>query len=167
MKVIFENTTIYTPRFYKDFIYFHSNKYGMTNAVFTITFTLLLLYCIIMNILQKNFIVSLIFLLILLGLIAYKIYLPVCRLKKTLKNQKNKQDNTFNFKFYDKYFKVNDKQFYYIDLHRIFETKNFYYLYLNKEKAALLSKSGFKKGNPIDFSDFIKKKCFLKFKKEL
>lgn len=165
MKLLFENTTIYTPKSYKEFLRFHNNKYGNIHIIFTFLFSVLFLYCSIMNIIQNNIGISLFYIAIFIVFLIYRIYVPIYKFKKTLMSQKDKKENTFRFKFYDKYFTVNDIKIYYIELHKIFETKNFYYLYLNTEKAALVNKNGFKIGNPNDFSEFIKKKGIFKYKK--
>ena len=49
---------------------------------------------------------------------------------------------------------------------KVFETKDYFYLYLDEDTAFLVSKSGFKIGTPKDFSEFIKKKCIFKYSKE-
>ena len=51
-------------------------------------------------------------------------------------------------------------------LHKVFETKEYFYLYVNEDTAFLVSKNGFKLGNSNDFSEFIKKKCLLKYSKQ-
>ena len=44
------------------------------------------------------------------------------------------------------------------------ETNEYYYIYLNREYAFIMSKIGFEKGNNIEFSEFMKKKIFTKYK---
>ena len=50
------------------------------------------------------------------------------------------------------------------DLYKIFETNEFFYLYLDSRHSLILDKSGFTKGTPTEFKDFIKKKCPLKYR---
>ena len=71
--------------------------------------------------------------------------------------------------FYDLdkfYFEIDKTRVYYFKLHKVFETKDYFYLYLDEDTAFLVSKSGFKLGTPKDFSEFIKKKCIFKYSKE-
>lgn len=163
MKLIFENITTYTPKIYKEFIYFHNDKYGISYAAFTILFSVLFLYCLIMNLLYKKILLSLLFFIIIISFLACRIYLPIKKMKKTLNKQKSKKENMFIFRFYNNYFDINNKRFYYIELHKIFETNDFYYLYLNNEKAALIDKKSFQIGTSKDFSEFIKKKTLFKY----
>ena len=44
-------------------------------------------------------------------------------------------------------------------LFKVFETKDYFYLYIDDENAVLVSKNGFKLGTAEEFSEFIKKKC--------
>ena len=53
----------------------------------------------------------------------------------------------------------------YYKLKKVFETKKYFYLYIDKRHAFILDKNGFKKGDITTFSDFIKKKCLFKYKK--
>ena len=51
----------------------------------------------------------------------------------------------------------------YSKFYRVFETDDFFYLYIDRTHAFLLNKLTFKNNNPSDFSAFIKKKCWLHF----
>ena len=95
-----------------------------------------------------------------------RLYLPIKRYQKEEKTYaKNKEINCVS-SFYKYYFTVNKKIYYYFKLFKVFETKDYYYLYINEDYAALVSKTGFKKGNSQDFSEFIKKKCFFIYKNQ-
>ena len=48
----------------------------------------------------------------------------------------------------------------------LFETEDFFYLYITKEHAALVNKKGFKIGDSDSFSEFIKNKCKFKYKED-
>ena len=52
----------------------------------------------------------------------------------------------------------------YYKLYRVFETKNYFYLYLDKTNILVLDKSGFLLGTIQDFKRFMKHKMWLKFK---
>ena len=79
-------------------------------------------------------------------------------------------EKVFNFIFYEDKIKIRDNQNYnvisYYKLYKIFETENFFYLYIDKTHSFVLNKHGFLIGNSNDFSTFIKKKCKLKYHKE-
>lgn len=68
--------------------------------------------------------------------------------------------------FYDKYMQIinssNNIKLNYYKLYKVFETKNYFYLYINKNYSFVLSKDGFSIGNPDDFYKFIKKKTWYK-----
>ena len=84
---------------------------------------------------------------------------------KQKQNMKIWPSNVFlimTFNFYKFYFEIDKTRVYYFKLHKVFETKDYFYLYLDEDTAFLVSKSGFKLGTPKDFSEFIKKKCIFK-----
>lgn len=51
----------------------------------------------------------------------------------------------------------------YYKLYKIFDDKNSFYLYINKNYSFVLAKDGFTIGNAEDFYKFIKKKIWYKF----
>ena len=55
----------------------------------------------------------------------------------------------------------------YFKLYKIFETTDFFYLYIDKEHAFLIDKNGFTFGSAEEFSKFIHKKCLFKYKNEI
>ena len=89
------------------------------------------------------------------------------KVEKELKTEKFKNEKEFTFTFYEKYFIVSDnKDSYklrYWHLHKVFETDDFFYLYINKDHAFLIEKSTFSKGNISEFLDFLKKKIWYRF----
>ena len=87
------------------------------------------------------------------------------RLQKTEKQYKEKQEIQCKYSFYKWYFTLNDKTFYYFKLYKVFETDDYFYFYINDERASLVNKKSFKSGNVEDFRKFIKKKCMLKYSK--
>ena len=68
------------------------------------------------------------------------------------------------FLFYDYYLKVDKEIVYYFKLYKIFEVKDYFYLYINKDYALMLDKKGFKIGTVDEFRNFIKKKSLFKYK---
>ena len=100
----------------------------------------------------------------LIGFIFIRFYLPIRRLKKTKSNIKKKSNSTHVFLFYDYYLKVDKEIVYYFKLYKIFEVKDYFYLYINKDYALMLDKKGFKIGTVDEFRNFIKKKSLFKYK---
>lgn len=165
-EILFKNVTRYNTKNYNQFIEFHNKKYSLSNNFYTIIMTILLIYCIILNIKQKNILLILLFVALLIGFLLWKIYFPLKRYQKTQKNLAKTKDTGFTFSFYDLYFLVDKKPIYYFKLYKVFETKDYFYLYINQDYAVMVSKNGFKIGTAEDFSKFIKKKCLLKYRKQ-
>lgn len=166
MKPLFKNVTKYNNKNYEQFLEFHSKKYSFSHNFYTITMILLLVYCIVFNITQKNLSMFLLFLLLLIVFLFIRIYLPVKRYQKTKKQIAKNKENNFAFSFYNLYFTLNETTFYYFKLYKVFETNDYFYLYINEDNAAMVSKNGFKVGTSEEFSKFIKKKCLLKYSKQ-
>ena len=163
MKPLFKNVTKYTKKAYDEFLAFHKNKYGFRYISFTIIVTILILYCSISSFISKQYLLVLLFILILIAFLEYRIYLPIYKYKN---NFKGTNKNTFTFYFYKNYFKIDKEKIYYFNLHKVHETNDFFYLYINKNYAALVNKKGFKIGNLESFSEFIKKKCKFKYRQD-
>ena len=163
-KILYKNITTYTNSNYAKFLNFHNDKYEFSYNFYTIVMSILLCYCIIINIKSKNILSSLIFLFLLIGFIFIRFYLPIRRLKKTKSNIKKKSNSTHVFLFYDYYLKVDKEIVYYFKLYKIFEVKDYFYLYINQDYALMLDKKGFKIGTVDEFRNFIKKKCLFKYK---
>ena len=86
----------------------------------------------------------------------FRMYFPMKRYQKTKKQYSKNKETSISFTFYKFYFSVGKKTFPYMRLFKVFETKDYFYLYI-----VLVNKNGFKLGNAEEFSEFIKKKCFL------
>ena len=54
----------------------------------------------------------------------------------------------------------------YFELYKIFETKEYFFLYVDETHSLIVSKEGFEIGTAREFSDFIRKKCLLKYNRE-
>lgn len=163
MKPIFQNVTKYNAKNYQEFVNFHKNKYNFSYKTYTIIMSILLIYCIILNIKQKNLTLIALFVVILIVFLILRLYVPTRRYLNTQSKYKKHKEANFTFSFYKHYFTLGKNRYYYFKLFRVFETKDYFYLYINEDFAALVSKDGFNIGNAIEFSDFIKKKCFLKY----
>lgn len=94
---------------------------------------------------------------------------PISEVSKDFKSDKIQKEEKFTFIFYENNLKIRAKLRTYImkysDLYKIFETPTFFYLYIDKTHSLLLNKDGFSIGSADEFSKFIGKKCWFKFKK--
>ena len=168
-KLLFKNTTQYSKKAYNQFNQFHNNNNVLKYELFTVLIIILLIYCIVTTIKARIIPLVLLFILILISFVIYRFFGPIRIYKKEVKKKAITKTQSFNFYFYDKYFKIKDNlNFYkqsYFKLHKVYETDEFFYLYVNKQYSFIIDKSGFTKGTPQEFSDFIKKKVLLKYKK--
>lgn len=167
MKILFKNNTKYTKNVYQKFLQFHQQKYG-NKYTFTTSLTIILLFfCIITNIKYSNYFTALILIFALIGFCFYSFFYPVKKVKKELKTEKFEKEKVFTFCFYDNFFTISDKFFFdkikYWKLYRVYETDQFFYLYINKDHAFLLDKSTFVKGNINNFSKFLRRKIWFRF----
>ena len=169
LKVLFKNETKYSKETYKQFIEFHSKKYHFTYTLFTAIIVFLIIFCIVLQISYRYYLLAILTCIIFTCFCLYRYFHPISVVSKELKGKTIAEEKSFTFKFYEKYFKVSDNLTYntvkYYKLHRIFETKDFFYLYLDKTHAFIINKEKFLIGKPTDFSEFMKKKSFLKYKK--
>ena len=169
LKILFKNETKYTKEIYKKFVDFHSNKYNTKYNMYTIIIVFLILFCIVLQVSYRYYLIAFLTCIIFAIFCLYRFLHPLSIVKKELEGEIIQKEKSFTFKFYDKYFIISEKKdlniVKYYKLKKAFETKDFFYLYLDKSHAFLLNKKNFIIGNPEDFSRFLKKKCFLRFKK--
>ena len=167
MKPLFKNITIYNSKNYNQFIKFHGEKFNFSYNMYTLVLLALTLYCIILNIIEKNLLLFLLFFAIFALTILFRMYLPVKRYQKTKKKFAKSKQTSVTINFYKFYFKIEQNVFPYIKLYKVFETKDYFYLYIDEENAVLVSKNGFKIGTIKDFTEFIKKKCLFKYSSQV
>lgn len=169
MKILFKNKTKYTKEIYKEFVEFHNKKYSFQYTLFNIFIIALLLFFIICQIKYEYYVLAIISCIVFTVFCLYRYFHPISVVKKELNGNTIKKEKSFTFKFYDKHFIIQDSSISnlvkYYKLRRCFETKDFFYLYIDKTHAFLINKENFSIGNSSDFSKFIRKKCFLRFKK--
>jgi len=166
MKPLFKNVTIYNSKNYNQFVKFHGEKFNFSYNMSTLVMLALMLYCIILNIIQKNLLLFLVFLAMFVLTIVFRMYLPGRRYQKTKKTFAENKNTSVTIDFYKFYFKIEDKVYPYFKLYKVFETKDYFYLYVDEENAALAAKNGFKVGSVAEFTEFIKKKCLFKYSKQ-
>lgn len=170
MNSLFKNITTYSPELYQEFQSFHHNKYSFSYQFYTLFIMVLLLFCAIVNFSGNNMVLGLFFLLIFSCFIGWRFLYPsfLVRKESTSKKITTKMKNTFSF--YKNYIHIRNKEgafrFYYYRLYRVFETKNYFYLYYNKNHSFVLSKDGFCLGTSEDFATFIHKKALFKYTKQ-
>lgn len=168
MKKLFENKTTYTKETYIEFLKFHNKTYNFSYMLYTIFWSTLLILCIYLSFGTQNRLQGVILTIALVCFIFYRIYRPQFIVNKELKSDKIDDNNTNTFSFFDKNFEVKNNNgsftFKYFGLHRVFETACFFYLYVNRENAFLVSKNAFSIGTAEEFSKFIKEKCKLKYR---
>ena len=128
--------------------------------------SILIIYCLILNIMQKNIIFILLFFAILFFMYLFRMYLPIKRYEKTKQNFETNEQTSVTFTFFKFYFTVDQKAYPYMKLYKVFETEEYFYLYIDEEKAVLINKQGFKLGTVEEFTNFIKKKCLFKYSKQ-
>lgn len=169
MKILFKNTTKYTKSLYDRFLAFHSEKYRFTYMAYTAIIIAFILFGLILQVKYHNYTIAILLCCGLTAFIFWRFFRPISEVSKEYKSDKIQKEQEFTFKFYPNFFIVqDDKEFSeikYYELYRAFETEDYFYLYIDKTHAFLLDKTTFKKDNPSEFSAFIKKKCWWKYKK--
>ena len=169
MNILFENKTKYTKEVYDAFLEFHSNKYHFSYLTYNVIIIGLILFCIALQVRYHNFTLAIIFCSILTGFFLWRYLRPASEITKEYQSDKFQKEQVFTFKFYQNFFtceygkqisKIN-----YWSLHKVFETSDFFYLYIDKTHAFLLSKPSFSGNKSSDFSNFIHKKCYFRYKK--
>lgn len=169
LKLLFKNKTRYTKAVYSKFLAFHRKKYHFTYTIYTILVISFLLFSLIWQISYHNFSIALLLCGGLIGFILWRYLHPISEIAKEYKSDKIQKEKEFTFLFYEKFFTVDDKEeiyeIKYYQLHKVFETSDFFYLYLDKKHAFLIDKSNFENSTSSAFSAFIKKKCWHLYKK--
>ena len=150
MNPIFTNTTKYSKSIYKIFLEFHSKTFILPFLLNTLPVIGIILFIIFLHF--SNYILpSAIFLSIfLLIYVLYKFLKPIKEVKKDFKSSIIKEEDSFKFEFYDKYFTISNcktthkkDKFFYCNLFKIFETNSFFYLYIDDSHSFILDKSNF------------------------
>lgn len=167
-EILFKNKTKNTPESYAEFLNFHQKTFHLSYLAYTVFWSFMFLLCIILCFGSNSRTQGVLFTIALIVFIAYRILRPRMLVDKELKSDKLTTNNINTFYFYDKTFEAKNERgkFYYKYslLYKAFETETYFYLYVNKENAFLVSKSAFSLGKAEDFSSFLKKKCGFKYK---
>ena len=170
LKILFKNVTKYDKEVYTDFLKFHQNIFGLKYSLYTAFIIGMLLILVAMQIQVHNMDVAIIICFVITAFFLWRFLHPVSEVSKEFNSEKIQNEKEFTFIFYEKNFKVreNNKLETYIikykELYKVFETDNFFYLYIDKTHSLLINKNCFTIGNSENFSNFIQKKCKYKNK---
>ena len=166
--MVIEAKTKYTKRSFRKFQWFHYTKGGMRKVVFVSTLVLMFIVGV----------TSLIYLFTGDGISAGTIYLPVLILflsvffiiipwisaNSAYKKSPALFDVGIGFSFCEDYFSVlttgmmsGTTDIQYGALYRVYQTKDYFYLYLQQNQSYLLDKSSFTSGCPEDLAVLLKK----------
>ncbi|MCI8410971.1 MAG: YcxB family protein [Clostridia bacterium] len=169
MDILFKNTMKYNKDIYEEFLLFHNKKYRLSHIFYTITIIALILFCLTIQVKYHNYTIAILFCIGLTCFLLWRFFHPICVASKEFKSDKIQNEEEFTFTFFDKYFKIQNRLKYqtikYRRLYKIFETSTFFYLYIDRTHAFLIDKSTFTIGSSNEFSNFISKKCWFKYKK--
>lgn len=155
---------------YETFLSFHQKKYHTPYQFYTAFVFFAILFCITLQLWNGSYYLAIITCALLTGFILWRLLHPVKEIQKERTSEKITKEKVYRFVFYEHHFEIWDKNEYYkakyFQLHKVFDTPEYFYLYANKNRAFLLDKQGFSLGTAEDFSKFMKKKCWFCFHKE-
>ena len=165
MGVIFENKTRYSQKDYDIFLESYKKEYSTSEYAYTLFYILFFGLCMVLAFMKKDYLLG-IGIIVGLGIyLWYKIIRPNQLVNKTRNSQELSGNFVNNYEFYKNYFKVENSegkaQALYLKLYRVVETKEYFYIYISRQYAYIISKSGFTKGDKDEFSKFIRKKVFI------
>ena len=171
MEILFENKTKLSDKEYRVFLKSYQEEFSKSDIGYFIFNLFFFGMCMFFAFKENEKILGFA---LLIGLLVYvwaKIIRPTQSVKKDQKSQKLSGHFVNNYEFYKNYFKVQNSegkaQIIYFKLYRVVETKAYFYIYISREYAFIVSKLGFTKGTPEEFSKFIKKKMFTKYKNRI
>ena len=171
MEKLFENKTKYSDKEYSAFLTSYKEEFFKTEIAYMFFNIAFFGMCMIFAFKENEKILALA---LLIGLLVYawvKIIRPIIAVRKDQKSHKFSGHFVNNYEFYKNFFKVQNSdgnaQIVYLNLYRVVETKTYFYMYISREYAFIVSKLGFTKGTPEEFSKFIKKKVFTKYKNRI
>ena len=168
MKEIFINKTKCSKKEYNMFIKAHEKQYGLKEDLYTIIYAILFLSFIIYSLKNNIYFAAIMLTIVLIVFLLYRIIHPNLTIKKELKSKKIKNEEVNTYKFYKYYFKVknNEKEsnIIYFKIYKVLENDTHFYIYLTNTRAFVVSKKGFIKGNSEDFSGFLRKRVWLRYK---
>lgn len=143
---LFENDTVYTKENYLKFNQFHIRKRRMVPAVISyILLAFIFVVGIMLLLLGESIALAIVYLVFAVITTLYYIYLPNLAVNRILKTDKTFENTKNHYWFYRDHVAVENKygdtKIKYDQLYRIYETSQFYYLYLNSRQAFLVEKN--------------------------
>ena len=171
MEKLFENKTKYSQKDYDIFLESYKKEFAASDYAYILFNIVFFGICMILAFREKEIILGIG---ILTGLGIY-LWFRVIRqnliVEKTRKGKKVSGEFVNNYEFFKNYFKINNQdgeaQVLYFKLYRVIEAKDFFYIYISRQYAFIVSKQGFTKGTSEEFSNFMKKKMFTKYKNRI
>ena len=168
MEELFENKTKYTEDNYNTFLKYYEKEYGTSDRLFFVYNIIFFGFCMIFAFKSSETGLGIGILVGLLIYLGFKFIRPARKTEKIKQGPMLSGKFVNTYKFYKRYFMVENSegkaQILYIRLYRVVETRDYYYIYISREAAFLVSKQGFTKGNDKEFSEFIRKKTFTKYR---
>lgn len=170
MNLIFKNVTTYTKEEFLTFEKFHINRVNKVSfIIYTVACIIILLSAIGLIYLGDNS--GYIFLIVGIFFTVYRMSIPYWYTKRILKSDKLTENLENTFELFDDNLKVTNSvsasDIRYDQLFKVYESKNCFYLYINKLQVFILNKNNFSVGNSDEFSKFIEEKLGKNFKKIL
>lgn len=170
LKILFKNVTKYNKEIYTDFLKFHQKVFGLKYSFYTAFVIGILLILVATQIRIHNMDLAIILCFVIVGFFLWRYLHPASEVSKEFNSEKIQNEKEFTFTFYEKKIKIRENDMLdtyiikYNELYKIYETKDFFYLYIDRTHSLLINTNHFIIGNSEDFSEFIKKKCRLKYK---
>ena len=112
MNPLFKNTTKYTEKSYQQFVNFHGTKFNFSYNISTKIMHILMIYCFINSIYKKTFLLTLLFIAMIVLYVFIRIYIPAKKYVQTKTKYENKS-SYFTFNFYKFYFEIDKTRVYY------------------------------------------------------
>lgn len=168
LDLLFKNITTYSKKVYDQFSAFHRKHFSLRYHAYTFLTAVFILIFIGTLIQSLHYTLIILLSIFLVVFLLWRFFRPIEEARKYHQDDKSIKETTYTFSFYEKYFKVSNKKEYsifkYRDIYKIYETKQFFYLYTDRVHALLIDKSNFKKGTSLEFKQFLIKKCPFKYK---
>ena len=147
---LFENETEYSANDYVKFLRFHKKKFSFSYIIYTLFWSVILFLSLFLAFGTGARLQGVLITIILIIFVIYRFVRPNIIANSEFNSDKLEDNNVNTFSFYDKEFEVLNKNgtftYKYFMIYKIFEIKDFYYIYMSKENAFLVSKYAFSKG---------------------
>jgi hypothetical protein len=171
MEELFKNKTKYTEKEYQRFLQSYQKEYALTDTLYILFYIGFFTFCLVLAIINKEFLLSGILFVGLLIYIWYKFIRTKKKIQKEKSSKKIQKEYITTFNFYKKLFRVKNQdgeaKIFYFKIYKVVETKTHFYIYISRDYAFIVSKKGFINSTPEEFSEFIKKKTFGKYKNRM